>query len=191
MPRLKNDKPTAAWKIALVPLLLIGLVWNVTRSSEDIPPVAAGDRSIVPDTATESPSDVLSVADVLRELERTRQADEARPALSLEEIVRHDPFAMVGELASRAGLSTASVAIADGLRTADPEVAAETRTLTTPVKAVLNGPNGAVALVDSRIVRVGDFLEPHMRVVAIESDAIVVELGSPVDALSAPSAGEL
>ena len=45
-----------------------------------------------------------------------------------------------------------------------------------PVRAVTIGRNGAAALVDSRIVRVGDELEAGIRVVAIERNAIVVEM---------------
>lgn len=183
----ENATRTPIWKVALIPVLLIGLIWNVTRDTDDVAVVAA---SAEPTTSDASESNrVLTVADVLQELRETRLAEKSRSPLQLTRIIEFDPFSRVGELAKKnsgianiptptADIATPTVTIPPPRATpTDPvESALATYVATNPVKAVLNGPHGAVALIDSRIVRVGDYLEPNVRIVAIQSDAVVVEL---------------
>lgn len=175
----EGRKPTPAWKIALIPVLLIGLVWNLMRDTDTVPEVVAGDQPGA--RVASGPDRVPSVQDVLVQLERTRQAEQARSTLPLEKVLKHDPFALSGRLAEQSGLTSVveSVASSSPRMPGKPQTTASaprTRVLKNVVKALLNGPRGPAALVDSRIVRVGDFLEPDVRVVAIQADAIVVEL---------------
>jgi hypothetical protein len=182
----KKARRTPIWKVALIPVLLIGLVWNVTRGTDVVPVLAAIAEPTESDVSKSNR--VLSVTEVLQELQETRLAEKSRSPLQLTRIIEFDPFSRVGELAKKYGITDtpahtvdipipiSDIAPSPATPTDPVESAPATYVVTNPVKAVLNGPHGAVALIDSRIVRVGDYLEPNVRIVAIQSDAVVVEL---------------
>lgn len=193
MPHPEASQSTPVWKLALIPVLLIGLIWNLTRSHDDgdVPPLAAQTSSEQPSNESgDSPSEV-SVEVVLQQLRETRNAETFRVAMTLEDMEQHDPFSSGGELAQLTGESSSSDSAVGSFGNGNDSGLEATRTLTAPVQAVMHGPRGAVALVDSRFVRVGDFLEPDVRVVAIESNAIVVELARNTDLADSADAGPI
>ena len=162
-------------KIALIPILVGVLIWNLSGSGND--------RSSVSVDATASSEQKLTEAEsLIRQLERNRQnvSEKNWPAFELGDIIEFDPFSLVGTLAERSGVisdaerlaaQSATAAGASGDENPEPKEPDEN-----PVRAVAIGRNGAAALIDSRIVRVGDELEAGIRVVAIERNAIIVEM---------------
>jgi len=167
---VKTDKR----KIALIPILAGMLIWNLTGTSND--------RGSVSGDVTVSAEQKLTEAEsLIRQLERNRQhvSQKNWPALELGDIVDFDPFSLVGTLAERSGVIPDADVLAAQATTADGDVSDTPEPEepgANPVRAVAIGKNGAAALVDSRIVRVGDELEAGIRVVAIERNAIVVEV---------------
>jgi hypothetical protein len=161
-------------KMALIPILVGVLIWNLSGSGDDR-------SSVGVDTPESSEQKLTEAESLIRQLQGNRQnvSQKNWPAFELGDIVDFDPFSLTGTLAERSGIipeaelaaQSATANGASGIATPKPiEPGAN------PVRAVTIGRNGAAALVDSRIVRVGDELEAGIRVVAIERNAIVVEM---------------
>lgn len=175
---LQNSKESAKTdkrKMALIPVLAGVLIWNLTGSDDDR-------SSISVDASASSAQKLTEAESLIRQLERNRQnvSQKNWPAFELSDIIDFDPFSLTGTLAERSGvvsdaeLLAAQTATADGVAGDDKIESKEPDV--NPVRAVAIGKNGAAALIDSRIVRVGDELEAGIRVVAIERNAIVVEM---------------
>lgn len=167
----KTDKR----KMALVPVLAGVLIWNLTGSGDD-----RGSVSV--DASASSAQKLTEAESLIRQLERNRQnvSQKNWPALELSDIIHFDPFSLAGTLAERSGVVSDAELLATQQASADGESVDESSESKepneNPVRAVAIGKNGAAALIDSRIVRVGDELEAGIRVVAIERNAIVVEM---------------
>lgn len=156
---------TPAWKMALIPVLVV-VLFKVLRptTSETTPPEA---RAIV---EAESPSST-SAARPLPIL----------PELSLDEALAFDPFNKLA-LPVRVIEEPPPVTVEPGAealpKTADVKPAVD-RTATLrqlKVSAVFSGPKGSVAIIDSKTVRVGDLLSPGVRVVEIRGTDVILRV---------------
>ena len=162
-------------KMALIPVLVGVLIWNLTGSGDE-----RGSMSV--DASVSSEQKLTEAESLIRQLERNRQnvSQKNWPALELSDIIHFDPFSLAGTLAERSGVVSDAELLAAQTESADGEPVDEKsepkEPNENPVRAVAIGKNGAAALIDSRIVRVGDELEAGIRVVAIERNAIVVEM---------------
>ncbi len=190
--RMSVTSRTPAWKIALIPLLTIVLVWNL--SAGDQKPLEA--TTAAENTAAENTAAEKTAAEKTAETVSTASLDSAReepgrnfrhfdanpwPAVDSAKIAEFDPFALDGELAQRSILPSAvekplAAAIDEDLTAQQIEETLSNLQL----QGILNGSNGPAALVNSRIVRIGDEIQPGLRVVEITSAGIVVE---PVNSL--------
>jgi hypothetical protein len=133
-----------------------------------------GDATSAPPKLTEVKEslDESSQPKSLAEKHEQERRSRTWPKRNLAQIAQHDPFSLTGELRAR---STKAI-VAQFAQGVSPETANERPTLKNPVQAIIHGPKGAAAIVENRIVRVGDFVEPGVRVVAIEHNAIVVQI---------------
>lgn len=163
-------------KIALIPILTGILIWNLSGSGDQ------ADSGATDNSATQS-VEMLTEADGLSRQLRSNQNRALLknwPQFELEDMVKFDPFALSGALAERSGLQDAERLLAsqpEATSKISPDTPDETPdSMKNPVRAVAIGQHGAAALIDSRIVRVGDQLEEGIRVVAIERNAIIVEM---------------
>lgn len=180
-PASPNSAPkaTPAWKIALVPVLAIVLVWNLASPSKQ-PLDAATDEQTASDVVAPETSAEVVTATLLKQ-RHLQQPD--WPTVDARTIAEFDPFALSGELAER------SIATPPVVEAAEPVAAAEAAQKQQQieeaiarlnVQGIFKGSNGPAALVDSRIVRIGDEIEPGLRIVEITASGIVVE---PAEAL--------
>lgn len=172
--KLQSSNSSDKRKIALIPILVGILLWNLSGSGED---VKTADRVV------ENSEKTLTEAEsLIQQLKKSKEQASQKnwPAFDLDEVVEFDPFSLVGTLAERSGLETNADLLKEE-SVADSESSAEAAEssddpIENPLRAVAIGKNGAAALIDSRIVRVGDELEDGIRIVAIEQNAIVVEM---------------
>jgi hypothetical protein len=167
MTNLETNAPMAKWKIAIIPVLVGVLAWRLFGSSGLDEPSKVKQLAEVEDLSGDS-KEPKSLLQQLKEERRSR----TWPKRDLAEIAQHDPFALTGELKQ---LSTEVIALVQNNPTTEAPLVAEEPTLKSPVQAIIHGPNGAAAIVENKIVRVGDFVDGGFQVVAIESNAIVVQ----------------
>ena len=171
-----------AWKIALIPLLTIVLVWNLSPGDQEpLEAATAAEKTAAENTAAENTAEAASTAslDSVREEpgRNFRHFDtKPWPAVDSQSIAEFDPFALAGELAQRSTLPSAvekplAAAIDEDLTAQQIEETLSNLQL----QGILNGSNGPAALVNSRIVRIGDEIKPGLRVVEITSAGIVME----------------
>ena len=171
-PNSKTDKR----KIALIPVLAGFLIWNLTSAGGN----AHGDAAV--DFVEQSEQTLTEAEGLIRQLRQSqdRASQKNWPQFNLNDVVKFDPFSLAGTLAERSGVLAAEQLLAaqteTGLDLSVDTVVKEPDPSENPVRAVTIGRNGAAALIDSRIVRVGDELEEGIRIVAIERNAIVVEM---------------
>ena len=163
-------------KMALIPILVGILIWNLSGSGDH-----AGSGATA-DSATQSAQTLTETDGLSRQLRsnQNRALLKNWPPFELEDMVKFDPFSLTGALAERSGLQDAEQLLASQPK-AESKISPGTPdenpdSSQNPVRAVTIGQNGAAALVDSRIMRVGDQLEDGIRIVAIERNAIIVEM---------------
>tara|TARA_R110002072_G_scaffold243821_2_gene403072 strand:- start:49542 stop:50078 length:537 start_codon:yes stop_codon:yes gene_type:complete len=163
-------------KVALIPVLVGILIWNLTSSSDKAGSGAADN------SATLSEQTLTEADGLIRQLRSSQDRTQRKnwPQFELEDMVKFDPFSVSGALAERSGFQAAEQLIAsqpEAESHLSPDAADEKADpIENPVRAVTIGRNGAAALIDSRIMRVGDQLEEGIRIVAIERNAIIVEM---------------
>ena len=172
------SRPTPAWKIALIPILTIVLVWNL--STGDKKPLEAATVADTADKAVVTNS--LDSSPALSEPQPAQFATKPWPAVNSETIAEFDPFALSGELEQRSTVPAApeesqAVTSIDEDQT---EQQIQEALSHLQLQGIFKGRNGAAALIDSRIVRIGDEIKPGLRVVQITASGIVVE---PVESL--------
>ncbi len=171
-------RATPAWKIALIPILTIVLLWNLSTGDEE--PLGA---ATVAETADETGStNSLDSSPAPSELQPAPFDTKPWPAVDSETIAEFDPFALSGELEQRSTVPSAPelpqpVAAIDEKQS---EQRIQEALSHLQLQGIFNGKNGPAALIDSRIVRVGDEIKPGLRVVQITASGIVVE---PVESL--------
>ncbi len=164
--------PTPRWKIALIPLLAATLVWNLSTSNGS----HGGSEAEESAANTDSGPGDFSAERGHPPVEKAQPW----PEFPLERIVARDPFAMSGELLARTEDSAAQVVATTS--TDDFNQPEKTRgsleelSASNPVTAVIDGPLGRAAIVDSKVVHIGDVLEDRFRIVDILKSGIVVEL---------------
>lgn len=201
LPTNKPNDPHKKLKVALIPVLLCVFA-GVLYDPQDAPP--SDDPIVERPKADPAAARRATEADLAKMLNRLKTR--RTPQVDYEDIVSYDPFRdlpILRSLVAPRVAATASprpggpviVADKDGGFDADavaavkpPEAellpALEPRTFeeiksilqTRNVSAILHGPTTTSAIVDARIVHVGDLLEPGIRVVAIEPTGIVVRL---------------
>ena len=166
-----STTPTPKWKIALIPILAATLIWNLSGSG-------TGSSNASPEFAAEDTN--ASVSSGAARLDSLVESLPPWPQFSLEQLVKHDPFALNGELKSLTSklnptvaseLDEGSIQPTGGARMTLDELSKKN-----PVTAVIDGPRGRAAIIDSRIVRVGDVLEDGIRVVGIQKSGVIVEI---------------
>lgn len=200
--RRRPEKPlTARWKIAAIPVLSLILLWTLTHRPTDSGPDAPADTEMTeadsaqpaPAASTELTADAGSPASATPENQQVAIPPEPRidrnwAVTSLHDVTAFDPFTLRGALEERAALAPPTApAIADA--SPEPPAAADA-SVSAPqpeydvsqyrLQAVFNSPRGPAAIVDSRIVRIGDELEPGLRIVRITPSGLIVE---PADQL--------
>lgn len=177
--KLQTSKPsgqTDKRKMALIPVLAAFLIWNLT-SSDDNSRQGSASESVSRTAQTLTEAEAM-IAQLKKNQERAEQKN--WPHFELNDVLEFDPFSLAGTLAERSGVQPAEQLVAAADTAASNPSAdsppTEPDPKENPVRAVAIGRHGAAALVDSRIVRVGDEVEEGIRIVAIERNAIVVEM---------------
>ncbi len=170
-----SAKPaTPIWKIALVPVLAIVLAWNLLIPSKQPLDAAATEQTASEVAASETSDEIVPT----KPMKVLQQDQRAWPTISADTIAEFDPFALSGELAQRS-IATLPV-IASAAPVTDADAAQKQQQIKEAVarlnvQGIFKGSNGPAALVDSRIVRIGDEIEPGLRIVQITASGIVVE----------------
>ncbi|MFN0195859.1 MAG: hypothetical protein ACKVT0_03895 [Planctomycetaceae bacterium] len=112
------------------------------------------------------------------------------PQIDFDEIVSHDPFQELGFLRSLASAKDLASAAEDaGAKSAESSGAenladSESKSLeeikvhlqSRKVSAILHGSPRNFAIIDARVVHVGDLLEPGLRIVDIKSTGVVLRI---------------
>jgi hypothetical protein len=184
-PTSKPAKPTPPWKIAMIPLLGLGLLFVLWPSSSE-PSADSAAATVTPEASAPA---VTASPPVQEKASAPANSGLPKkwPVMELASILQHDPFAQPTALDKvAAGVVPSS--------SSDPEQPpAEAEPVESPehqkrvaewlvalkqkqVSAVFVSPRGASALVDSKVVREGDVLEEGIRVVAISAAGIVVRI---------------
>ncbi len=181
----QNPKPAVTprqWAtIGLLAVVLVGVLWWQFGASEPGP----GDAKAGP--AAPSPASPVSTFPAGLKGAATGQSSGTAPSppwptIPLAEAAAYDPFqplehqpASTPPLAKAAAKAKTSQDSAQRRARQDQLLAALRKTGTT---AVLRGPQGAMAIVGRRTIRVGDELD-GFRVVAIEPDGVVLKPATP------------
>ncbi len=171
-------RPAPAWKIALIPLLTMVLVWSL----------ATGDKDSLDAATVAATADEAGVTNLLGSVPESPDVSlpgfdtKTWPAVDSESIADFDPFALSGALEQRSTVPPAPesphpVAAIDAKQS---EQRIQEALSQLQLQGIFNGKNGPAALVDSRIVCIGDEIKPGLRVVQITASGIVVE---PIEAL--------
>ena len=169
---------TPAWKIAVIPLLTIVFRWSLSTGDEESLEVATvAETSVEVESASSLDSSLA-----LSELHREQFDVKPWPAIASETIAEFDPFSLSGELEQRSTVTpvpekSQAVASIDEDQT---EQQIQDSLSNLQLQGIFNGRNGPAALIDSRIVRIGDEINPGLRVVQITASGIIVE---PVESL--------
>jgi hypothetical protein len=172
------SRPTPAWKIALIPILTIVLVWNLSTGDKE-----SLDAATVVETADEA-----DVANSLGSVPESPDVGLPRfdtkpwPVVDSESIAEFDPFALSGALEQRSTVpaSAESPQPVAAIDEKQSEQRLQEALSQLQLQGVFNGGNGPAALIGKRIVRIGDEIKPGLRVVQITASGIVVE---PIEAL--------
>ena len=164
---------TPVWKLALIPILATILIWTLSSSADEpLDSVAAAETTADPNSA-----DLLGSPPAQREFRNSGPASRPWPAVDHRTIAEFDPFTLTGELEQRSTLPPAAQEPHEVAALAEDHNEQQiTKALSeVQLQGIFNGQQGPVALVDSRMVRIGDEIKPGLRVVEITSDGIVVE----------------
>lgn len=175
--RLTNPG-ASVWKLALIPALA-GILFKVTRpASTDVDPT----------TAATAAHDAQASSPVVAEKKTPEM-----PEFSLTDALRFDPFASLSlpekpapaiplESEAKPESTPPAAAPASPPVPAPDPIAERASTLKQlKVSAVFPSSKGAMAIIDSKAVRAGDWLSPGVRVVEIRDHDVVlrVEDGEP------------
>ncbi len=174
----KSDSPsitrptTPAWKIALVPILAIVLVWNLASPSTRTLDATIAEPSDPEDATIKTTGPHLAAAP----FELPQPQLKTWPTLDADTIAGFDPFALSGALAQRSIVVAPTHRVKEHV--AESEATREKTQLEEAarqlnVQGIFKGSSGVAALVDSRIVRIGDEIEPGLRIVQITPTGIV------------------
>ena len=175
-------------KVALIPalaLVLVSVVWPsedetaATMDMESGGPHVADSREAIPQQNGGVPTSEL-----------IRGQSRPWPAITLANVVQHDPFAVPPALlrlttAPGAGFEDTQGAPpkhSKGTERADRLSQLQERIETLKkrqVSALLRGSKGATAIIDSKVVHEGDLLEDGVRVVEIGPNGVVLEIEAP------------
>jgi hypothetical protein len=167
LPKFNSKQQIPAWKVALIPGLVVVLVIVLLPKSEEEPlSVAVAQAS--------SPSEPKKL---------NRSALPPLPTVELAEALEYDPFQLPESLQALVQLP-ADIADADqdaaDAQIRERELAAHQTRMEglrqLKVSLVLRTSQGTAAVVNSQVVRVGDELQPGIRVVKIENDSVTVRL---------------
>ena len=173
-------------KLALIPLLVLILIYVLTSSRAaddasattelvDAPPPAAP-VSASPTVDTASPPAAATESAVTVVLPPPKDW----PAMPLEEILQNNPFAWPDELAPKALQSDTAVAGSGGESPQDATRQELLDQLTAAgVSAYYESGQGVVALVGTRLLRVGDVIDGQIRVLRIEPEQVTYEPVAP------------
>lgn len=170
------------WKLGLIPVL-VAVLFKVTRPSSDVASTEPAATAIQAEAATPA---------------LTSKQAPAMPELSLADALSFDPFARLSlpekpapevppEPESKA--PAPPVAATPAVPPVNPLVEKAATLKQLKVSAVFPSSKGAMAIIDSKTVRAGDWLSPGVRVVEIRDHDVLlrVENGEPA---SGKSAGE-
>ncbi|MEX0726543.1 MAG: hypothetical protein WD065_09765 [Planctomycetaceae bacterium] len=189
MPKPKNRHSKA--KIALIPVLLcvlVAVLYEPDAGPSDATEPAAGMQN--PPPAAPAPVSEADLQRVLTTLKKRQQ-----PVMDYEDVVSYDPFQNLPLLRSLTApkIAPPSIIIAaedsdavEAVRPSEfaPQEIPESRTYdeiktllqSRNVSAILQGMSENAAIIDARIVHVGDLLEPGLRIVDIKPSGIMVQI---------------
>ena len=174
-PASSSSKPRERFKVALIPVLSV-VLWLVLRNDNEEPPVA---ELVTPASKVDAPARRLPAG-------FSRGGRNRTSTITLEQALRHNPFATPGALA--APRSPAAIDSSPGgsdagqnSSTSTGPTAEATNTLLQQVdgqeaSVVSRGPNGWVAVVGGKPVSVGDWLDGGLQVVAIGPEGVTVSV---------------
>jgi hypothetical protein len=168
---------TPAWKLALIPVLLV-VLFKVLRPTQTESAAPEARASVEAESPTASPS--------------TRPAS-VLPELSLNEALAFDPFS---KLALPVRVIEAPpvvpmepvVEVAPKTPDVKPVVDRAAPLKQLKVSAVFPSSRGSMAIIDSKTVRVGDLLSPGVRVVEIRGMNVILRVEDGEDAAVEPPA---
>jgi hypothetical protein len=159
---MSGTKTTGRAKVAAIPVLglvLVAVVYgNFFRGPSQLPPPPRAPRGGV-ETATNLPSPAASASKPL---------NAHWPVIELESVVAHDPFLPLGYTPPT--LNSVGRASADAAAKETASTAAVARP--PHLQAVYQHEGVTVAIVDARVVHVGDVLPGKGRVVELSSSGI-------------------
>lgn len=182
----RTRQQQARIKLALIPVLALTLVYLLTssRSSDDTVPAETVLVSAPPETSTvATPSaagavvtDVVATApDLPPPLEW--------PVLPLDDVLAYNPFGWPEGLAPTAPLAAAEAVTGQGATDMEQSQNDRQKLLeqleATSVSAYYVSMQGAVALVGTRVLHVGDVIDGQIRVQGIEPDRVTYEPVAP------------
>ena len=178
---------TARVKLALIPVLGLVLVYILATSPapddaapsstllETPDPQPAGGESIA--TAENDPSAaVVPAAEIV-----TLPPPKDWPSLSLGEVLENNPFAWPKELASPAQITDSKFGDDVSADAGDDPQRQELldQLASAGVSAFYESNQGAIALVGTRVLRVGDVIEGKLRVLRIDPEQVTYEPVEP------------
>jgi hypothetical protein len=173
-PAPSPSKSRERFKLALIPVLSL-VLWLVLRNNSEESQVA---ELVTPSTKTAAPAGRVSAG--------TSRARRSRAfSMTLEQALRHNPFATPGALAAAPqsfAANDGSTEVGDaGPDSAVPNgLAAEAanrllqQVAGQEASIVSRGPNGWVAVVGGTPVSVGDWLDSGLQVIAIGPEGVTV-----------------
>jgi hypothetical protein len=182
----RTRQQQARIKLALIPVLALTLVYLLTssRSSDDTVPAETALVSAPPETsplATPSAAGAV-VTDVVATAPDLPLSLEW-PVLPLDDVLAYNPFGWPDGLAPVAPIPVANAAAGQGASDVDQHQMDRQKLLdqleATSVSAYYVSNQGAVALVGSRLLHVGDVIDGQIRVQEIEPDRVTYEPVAP------------
>jgi hypothetical protein len=177
LPKFKSKQPIPPWKLALIPGLIVVLIVVLLPRSEEEPLAVA-----TPAPASSAAGPKLS-----------KPALPPLPNVELAEALEYDPFSLPQSLQNMVQLpaEAAAASQADANAMAREQKLAEQQAQLEglrqlKVSLVLKTSQGTAAVINSQVVRVGDELQPGIRVVKIENDRVTVRLEPAVEESQPP-----
>ncbi|MDZ4685952.1 MAG: hypothetical protein SH850_12865 [Planctomycetaceae bacterium] len=168
---------SARLKVAVIPLLAVVLIAQMWPRGTDtpLPEVAAVDQG-------SSPAAVTGNAAAPAHTSEPRHW----PKTELAALLQHNPFEVPSALSPpppEKPVSHNSEAVAQAFAKRQEEQAATSvvQLESKRVSIVLMSPNGATAVVDSKVYRVNDFLEPGVQIAEIRPDAVILHVRAKRD----------